>query len=156
MQRYNAIDCLKGISCIAVILIHFNFSGNYGIIANTLSKFSVPYFFFVSGFFFNWNEIRKKINHVLKLIINAEVFYIVFTILYNLLFFSQNRLFSILEKRITLDYFLRFLIANHPLLYGHLWFMFSLLYIYIFFYFIYIITPPPGSLINLFIIEMFI
>ena len=142
MQRYNAIDCLKGISCIAVILIHFNFSGNYGIIANTLSKFSVPYFFFVSGFFFNWNEIRKKINHVLKLIINAEVFYIVFTILYNLLFFSQNRLFSILEKRITLDYFLRFLIANHPLLYGHLWFMFSLLYIYIFFYFIYIITPP--------------
>uniref|UniRef100_UPI003FA49461 acyltransferase family protein n=1 Tax=Enterocloster clostridioformis TaxID=1531 RepID=UPI003FA49461 len=45
------MDCIKGAACIAVVLIHYNFPGYLGIIIKTLSRFAVPFFFGVSGYY---------------------------------------------------------------------------------------------------------
>ena len=50
-RRFRSIDCMKGISCLAVVLIHYNFPGDLGIAIKTLSRFAVPVFFAISGFF---------------------------------------------------------------------------------------------------------
>lgn len=49
--RYRSMDCIKGAACIAVVLIHYNFPGYLGIIIKTLSRFAVPFFFGVSGYY---------------------------------------------------------------------------------------------------------
>lgn len=51
-KRWNSIDCIKGLACIAVVLIHYNFTGVLGISIKTFCRFAVPVFFITAGFFF--------------------------------------------------------------------------------------------------------
>lgn len=58
--RWNSFDVLKGISCIAIIIIHCHFKGGellstVGTILNALSKFAVPIFFFYFWIFRIYN-----------------------------------------------------------------------------------------------------
>ena len=50
--RWNSLDCLKGIACIAVVLIHYNFPGDFGLAVKSFCRFAVPVFLIISGFFF--------------------------------------------------------------------------------------------------------
>ena len=48
-MRWNSLDCLKGIACIAVVLIHYNISGGnipawIGAYTKALCRFAVPVF----------------------------------------------------------------------------------------------------------------
>lgn len=49
--RYGSLDVLKGLGCIAVVLIHYNFPGWTGKAVWASSRFAVPLFFCISGFF---------------------------------------------------------------------------------------------------------
>lgn len=49
--RYGSLDVLKGLGCIAVVLIHYNFPGWTGKAIWASSRFAVPLFFCISGFF---------------------------------------------------------------------------------------------------------
>ena len=48
-ERHSNIDVLKAISCIAVVLIHYNFPGGWGTTVKTICRVGVPFFFFVSA-----------------------------------------------------------------------------------------------------------
>jgi len=50
-QRLPCLDALKGLSCIAVVLLHYNFPSVYGDWLRQSLKFAVPLFFIISGFF---------------------------------------------------------------------------------------------------------
>lgn len=89
-MRWNSLDCLKGIACIAVVLIHYNISGGnipawIGAYTKALCRFAVPVFLCISGFFFVGSKYSpertlNKFKHILKLLLGASVFYAAFTV----------------------------------------------------------------------------
>ena len=51
-KQYNfCIDFLKGIACIFVVFMHCEFPGLMGIAVQAISRFCVPFFFMVSGYY---------------------------------------------------------------------------------------------------------
>ena len=88
-QRNKNIDIIKAIACICVVHIHYSFPGKFGIYLSAINRFGVPYFFFVSGYFFCKNNditlkrIFFKIFHLFNLIFHSGLFYFVFHIIFN-------------------------------------------------------------------------
>lgn len=148
MKRYNCyLDFIKGIACIFVVFMHCEFPGVMGTAVQAISRFCVPFFFMVSGYFCfrpldqmsgtqmsvpanwggdNWHIIKKKIIHVGNITICASLFYLVFQLLQSL--FLQID-FSINGLQIF-----NWIVFNTPrIIAGQYWFLFALLYAYIFY-----------------------
>ena len=157
-NRNNNIDIIKAISCIAIVLIHCNFPGYLRNYIKVINRFGVPFFYFVSGYYYSKNNyisahrIILKIVHILKLIFYSSIFYSIFCIFYNeilhhfkwnIIYFSQTVL---TKKRV-----IRFLITNTPFQYLHLWFLLALLYCYLFL-FIFEIIINSITINNIFIL----
>ena len=52
MKQYNyCLDFVKGLACIFVVLMHCEFPGVTGVAVQAISRFCVPFFFMVSGYF---------------------------------------------------------------------------------------------------------
>lgn len=129
--RNKGFDLLKGFACICVILIHCPFPGKFGVLLRTISKFAVPFFFAISGYFGvkKWG-VKRKIEHILTLCIAAELFYFVYDFLIEILL--QN--FEIREALVSVfntSSLLRLLVFNAPLTRPHLWFLYALIYCYV-------------------------
>ena len=51
-KQYNyCLDFIKGLACIFVVFMHCEFPGKTGTIVQAISRFCVPLFFMVSGYF---------------------------------------------------------------------------------------------------------
>lgn len=51
-KQYNyCLDFIKGIACIFVVFMHCEFPGVIGTAVQAISRFCVPFFFMVSGYF---------------------------------------------------------------------------------------------------------
>ena len=62
-MKNKSIYTLKAIACICVILIHCGLKKNIGITINSISRFAVPFFFIVSGYFsysYEKPKLRKR------------------------------------------------------------------------------------------------
>lgn len=136
-NRNYCIDFLKGIACICVVFMHCEFPGKFGILVQCISRFCVPFFFMVSGFFAYREETQyicsppqyRKILHILKITIFASLFYFVIEIIKNLLFAT-----TIDFSKSSVLYWILFnktFVIPSPL-----WFLFALLYVYIFYAFV--------------------
>ena len=131
MRKYNScIDFIKGMACICVIFMHCEFPGIVGVIVQAVSRFSVPFFFMVSGYFcfypeisndgkYNHSIIQRKLTHILKIVSLSFLFYLFFA-------FVLNGTYTVTRKDIW-----AFGIFNSPIIVvGQLWFLFALLYDY--------------------------
>lgn len=132
-KQYNyCLDFMKGIACLFVVWMHCEFPGRTGVVVQAISRFCVPFFFMVSGFFSgntSTNVIRgggnKKIKHILKLTLWASLFYLVWAVIRNLVWHDNS-------LGITFNQAIIWLVFNQPVIIGgHLWFLFALLYDYI-------------------------
>ena len=137
-KRVKSFDCLKGLACIAVVFIHFNFEGDLGLAVKAFCRFGVPVFFCISGFFLlsdgtvNDGKIVDKIRHVFGIAVGAGIFYFAFTVLINSLQSSRWDMKKFAVSRLTADRITKFFITNDPFLYSHLWFLRGLIYCYAF------------------------
>ena len=51
-KQYNyCLDFLKGIACVFVVFMHCEFPGIMGTAVQAISRFCVPFFFMVSGYY---------------------------------------------------------------------------------------------------------
>ena len=133
-RQYNScFDFIKGIACICVVFMHCEFPDVFGTAVQTISRFCVPFFFMISGYYSYYNEgeghynASRKITHIAKITIFATLFYLFMTVVLCLIF--GGSLSFPLQKIIV-----NWLIFNQPVLIsGHLWFLFALLYDYILF-----------------------
>ena len=126
MKQYNScLDFIKGIACICVVFMHCEFPGFTGIAVQAMSRFCVPFFFMVSGYFcyYPWQEAfddtvsRRKITHLGRIVLWASLFYLLFA-------FVLRK--SILVCRSDV---ISFLFLNKPfIIVSQLWFLFALLY----------------------------
>ena len=74
----NVLNLLKGLACVGVVFIHVNFPGVVGVIVERLSRFAVPVFFMISGFYsFKRDEftIKKRLYKILKIFLFGSVLY---------------------------------------------------------------------------------
>lgn len=135
-KQYNyCLDFMKGIACLFVVWMHCEFPGKTGIIVQAISRFCVPFFFMVSGFFCvnmskaamggNCLIINKKVQHILKITIWASLFYLVWAVIRDLVWHDR-------DISLSLGQAVAWLVFNQPVIIGgHIWFLFALLYDYI-------------------------
>lgn len=135
VKQYNyALDYIKGIACIFVVWMHCEFPGVMGIVVQAVSRFSVPLFFMVSGYFcYNLGDDerlsrRKKIKHIAIITFISSLFYFCFVLIMQFAFHNQD--FNITPYKLLI-----WAIFNLPVVIAHqYWFLFALLYTYIFFF----------------------
>lgn len=144
-KQYNyCLDFIKGIACIFVVFMHIEFPGVMGVAVQAISRFCVPFFFMVSGYFCPpqlnshgdafvrnmWNTIMRKVCHVAKITLWSSLLYFALAIVSHLVFHSYD--FTINAKKIF-----DWIVFNQPwIISGHLWFLFALLYVYLFYGFL--------------------
>ncbi|MBR4673554.1 MAG: acyltransferase family protein [Victivallales bacterium] len=128
-QHNYSIDFIKGVACIFVVFIHCKFPGYLGTSVNAVSRFSVPFFFMVSGYFSYSSgkfDAKRKIKHIGKITFFASLFYLLVAVVKN-----HCSVSSILEA-CSLMGVLKLLLFNETIIFAlHLWFLFALLYDYI-------------------------
>ncbi len=131
-KRSLGFDALKGISCMLVVISHCQFPTKAWIIIQCMIRWLVPLFFAVSGYYFRKADMeytQKKIKHVLGIALWSSVFYIIFEILFH---FANGDFYEYAATELTITNFLAFVVFNSPIFVnGHLWFIYSLLYVYI-------------------------
>ena len=126
-KRNCCLDFVKGIACIFVVFMHCEFPGVLGIGVQAISRFCVPFFFMVSGYFLRKSDGSvawgKKIRHIAVIAIAATLFYLVVTPIWGD-FITRPSLLQIGMWACFNDpYYVS----------GHLWFLFALLYDYFLF-----------------------
>lgn len=132
------MDIIKGAACIAVVLIHYNWSNDIGLFIKTICRFAVPYFFFVSGYYvFDRNgqitkqATRRKIIHIVELLCKGGVFYFVFCIVWNYAYVRDWNLADYAATKVTFANIIKFAVNNDPFVYDHFWYMLALIYCYL-------------------------
>ena len=125
-RRNYCLDFVKGIACILVVFMHCEFPGTFGVAVQAVSRFCVPFFFMVSGYFcFNpagKTNYGKKIKHIGVITLCAFLFYAVLAFVFHA------------GKPVNADSFVKWIAFNNPVyIVGEMWFLFALLYDYIFF-----------------------
>ena len=147
-KQYNyCLDFIKGIASIFVVFMHCEFPGIMGTAVQAISRFCVPFFFMVSGYFCSrpliqssvgkvsayrlgggiFSILRKKVLHIAKITFWASLFYLAFVLLQQYFFHNQD--FCITKSDIF-----AFVVLNKPfIIAGQYWFLFALLYAYIFY-----------------------
>lgn len=131
-KRNQNFDAMKGIACIAVVFMHCEFPGVIGTLIQCLTRWSVPLFFAVSGYFFRVEEIgecRRKAENLLKITLWATAFYIIFETVFHL---AAGELPVYVKQELSPVNILAFFVFNSPIFVnGHLWFLYALLYVYL-------------------------
>jgi len=126
-ERISSIDTIKFIAAIAVIVIHFAPEGLLGRVLQVISRFAVPYFFMVSGFF-SANKECEAINRTIKKMVNItlgiSIFYFVVAV--------YHSGFRQIISEFSCDNFLKVILFNAPqIVSAHLWYMYALIYCYV-------------------------
>lgn len=132
----NVLNFLKGVGCIAVVLIHVRFPGLFGELIHKLSQFAVPIFFMISGYF-SYSEdgigsrrVWKKARRIFRITMVATVFYLVYSMWAHYIV-GDFALWinSVIDPKIML----KFIVLNDFDFIGasHLWFLPSLAYSYV-------------------------
>ena len=126
MKKYNScLDFIKGFACFCVVFMHCEFPGVVGIVVQAISRFSVPFFFMVSGYFcfypgrYDSALIRRKTTHITGIVLWVSLFYVLFA-------------FVLKSAYVVTRYEMwAFGVFNQPvIIVGQLWFLFAFLYVY--------------------------
>lgn len=125
-RRYNyCLDFIKGVACICVVFMHCEFPGTMGVVVQAISRFSVPFFFMVSGYFCFYPGrcdsalIRRKTTHIARIVFWASLFYVLFA-------FVLKSAYEVTRYEMW-----AFGVFNQPfIIVGQLWLLFALLYDY--------------------------
>ena len=136
-RRNNNLDMLKGICCMCVVLLHFNWANKVGLCVRTITRVAVPTFFFISGFFCLTNNkivgfeaFSRKIVRTVALIRKAWFGYLLVYLIYHSFNNPNWKLIASLQPHITGYRIQSLVITNSPVFFSHLWFLFALIYCY--------------------------
>lgn len=147
MNENKSLYFFEGIACLLVVFVHASLSGFAVSYICSLATFVVPFFFMLSGFYLypalgtpNFSaKIKSRFLRNLALTALAMAVYIAYDLIVNIA--GGLTLRDIAAIYFSSEHILPFLIYNDVLLttYGtspfHLWYLFTLLYVYIILFF---------------------
>lgn len=130
-SRNDSIDAIKAIAALSVVFIHYNHvEGNIGeiytrIIFN-ITKFAVPFFFMVTGFFLipiiEKNREKKYVRKILLMALCSSAFYFVFYLL------DSEDWLKWLKEHYTAGTIFTWLTGQDDPAGFHLWYLYCLLW----------------------------
>lgn len=126
-KRNYSVDIVKLIGAYVIVFLHFPPNGFAGLIVLTISRFAVPFFFIVSGYY-SYQKERASIRHIKKLI----RLFVVSEILYFIVNAFQNGPVHWLHSTYTKAALWNFLLFQIPFASTHLWFLLALMLCYLF------------------------
>jgi surface polysaccharide O-acyltransferase-like enzyme len=141
--RNQSIDTFRFLAAFAVIILHVeypNVPNEIAIGIRLLSRWAIPFFFILSGYFLAANSTKSSQFNVLPIIERLIWVFLIWSFIYFFVVIEQHD-FSTSIGRIFSPYFLYF--GN----FVHLWFLPSLIFGYIFLGFCYNTNLP--SLLNI-------
>lgn len=145
-----SLNVIKCIAIFAIICIHCGFYNVSfkGSVIDSLSRFAVPIFFLISGFFSYYEDNNYAINKYKTRIIRLIKLYIIATLLYFAFYWMLGSFTSLNDiiNLFSLNACFNYIIFNLNPAVIHLWFISALLYCYIFFYIIRKFSADPKSL----------
>lgn len=130
-SRNHGLDFLKGLACISVVFIHCQFPGNMGMVIGALTKFAVPIFFMISGYYAikqETFECKKKVRKIFKMILWAEAIFFFYEALKA--FVIDGEIVPYLKDVFNIDNLIQGILLNRPIASSHLWFLYALIYCY--------------------------
>ena len=140
-KQNECLNFLKGIACILIVCLHMGFPDPVGSVINVISKMSVQLFFMISGYFawYSSNEtaLKKlpgKIKHTVIMIGWAVVISTIYQISITSMKVGIPVAISEWIGTFDLKNIMKFIVltaTSHIPGWGVLWFLFSLLYLYI-------------------------
>lgn len=139
LQKNNTLELLKLFASYMVVFIHVPFYGQIGVIIETIARFAVPLFFFISGYHsyqIQPKKITKRIKNILNLLIFTTICYTVFNIIVLLLNGNINGIITYFSQYLNHKTLIKLLIFNVSVSSIHSWYLLAILYVYIIFYFL--------------------
>lgn len=145
-----SLNFIKFIAIIAVICIHcqLNYIGTKGLVINALSRFAVPIFFLISGFFSYYAnnsqamiKYRNRIIRLVKLFVIGNILYLGFDI-----YTCKISDFSSIVSVFDLNHLFNYIFLDVSPWGVHLWFILALIYCYVLYYILTKINISPQSL----------
>ena len=137
-KRNNSIDNLKAICTFLIVCIHVPFPGEIGAYFITLTRIAGPIFFMITGFFYLdvifYHKEVKQIKKILKLLIEANVFFLIWNILCKVL--GGKNIIHYLQSTITLKNIIKFVVFNESPLGIHLWYLGAVFYVLLIVFFL--------------------
>lgn len=136
-KRNETLDTLKGFACLAVVILHCPFPTKIGSILTIYTRFAVPLFFIISGYFCRFSvsssdftKLKKKMSHVLHILAIGLLLYGIGGVCIN-----GGLLAGGITEIEVLDWVFFNAVPKNIFPYGgHLWFLFALLYCYPMYY----------------------
>ena len=132
VKRFDNLDFLKCICAFLIVCIHGYFPGEIGIFIKAFSRFAVPVFFMITGFFYTDtkknNKQKKQIIKIAKLTIISNIAFFIFYSLFNLL---KGDLSDYIQKSFTIKNFIKLIVINESPFGYHLWYLGAILYVLI-------------------------
>lgn len=133
--RNQTLDIFKFVASFAVVCIHYMFYGTAGDIVKALSRFAVPFFFAVAGYFAYGNpskKIKHKAKHILTIYLCSFLLYFCYSAFKYIL--SNNTLTEYFLSYANKESILNFFVLNQTVSSAHLWFLPALVYCYLIYY----------------------
>lgn len=132
-NRNMSLDVLKLIASYVVVFIHFKFDGLSGDIVDALSRFAVPVFFMISGYFAYYNSTERIMSKMKKIIIiyyfGAAMYFCFYAIL-TLCDFGIKAAMWYGISYFNPVFIFKFIVFNLSKSSEHLWFLVALIYVY--------------------------
>lgn len=135
MKKNNTLDFIRTIACVLVVFIHISFPGDFGYYVSAIARFAVPFFFMVSGYFAykengNGLHIFKQLKKIILLALLSVSLYFIFS--YIISIYTRN--LNFIQDTFNFQNLKYFVLFNSLPVGSHLWYLFSLIYVYIIYY----------------------
>ena len=133
IDRNIGIDILRFIAAFGVICIHQPFEGEFGQYFKALSRFSVPIFFMITGYFYNQTvkngKENKQIVKIIKLCIISNLLYFLYDII--IIIYKNGNIASYFQNTFNFKSISKLILFNESPFGYHLWYLNALLYVLI-------------------------
>lgn len=155
-QKNHTLELLKLFASYMVVFIHVPFYGDLGVVIDALTRFAVPFFFLVSGYYsyqITCEKIKNRIKHILVLFAISAVCCTAFEIV-KLLKYNTNGLAEIFDKYTSISTYIDLFVFNATVISGHLWYLLAMFYVYVIYYFVtkFRINEKAVFIISLFLL----
>lgn len=138
LRRQNeTLNAIKAIACVCVVFMHCEFPGALGVYVQAISRWCVPFFFMIAGYFCvqedgvtycSAGKVRAKFIHILKLTGWTAAFYFFVLLAASI---CSERILPAITPMATVN----LLVFNVPILLpSQMWFLFALAFVYLFVY----------------------
>lgn len=129
----QTMELCKMIAAIFIVFLHYPFLGTFGKAVNCLSRFAVPVFFAISGYFsygVDSNRFVKRIKHILKLNIISTLVYVLWSVI-AVQRAGNVSVTEMLEMKLSAANIVKWLFINVNPFAGHLWYLAAILTCYV-------------------------